>query len=292
MNETLHKSLADSNEVYASVRPQVTELVSNLVAEATQQELPPPVVPVTRSTSEAGIENTVDNVQVLGETLTIFGAQYDPSNPLLAALAILNLHTQAALAVADVDQKDSDNSIDIYNRHLAFDDLPEFASRFINALEACGASKDTIKKARLYVNKIQGNSSKGKKKKERANKRGADNKFISDSQRSFPQLAGHFKKLIILAQGEPLYDPRTEDLKVVSMQARLAQMQLANKNFNKSNAVLKLARIERNTLFNAKHTGLVDTCLLAKNEVKAIFGAKSPQYYMVSGLEFTRIKER
>lgn len=41
---------------------------------------------------------------------------------------------------------------------------------------------------------------------------------------------------------------------------------------------LKMARLERNALFNTKRTGLVDVCLLAKNEVKSIYGASSPQY--------------
>lgn len=291
MNTTtnLEKSLSATNEVFASVRPQQIEM-SNPEAETPQQELPPPPVPVSRSTSEVGIENTVDNVQILGETLTIFGAPYAPSNPLLGALAIVALHLQAVAAVANVDLKDNENSIDIYNRHLVFDGLDAFATRLINQLEACGASKDTINKARFYVNKIQGNSSKGKKKKERDNKnKGADNKFVSNSQRSYPQLAGHFKNLVILAEGEPLYNPSTDDLKTVNLRIRLNQLLESNKNFNISDVALKMARLERNALFNTKRTGLVDVCLLAKNEVKSIYGAASPQYHMISGLIFKRI---
>ncbi|MGJ8592834.1 MAG: hypothetical protein ACSHXF_09815 [Aquaticitalea sp.] len=246
-------------------------------------------MPATRSTSEVGIDNTIDNVQILGETLTIFGEEYDPSNPLLTAQAILAMHSQAVLAESKVDLKNNENSIDIYSRHVAFEGNEAFVTRFINQLEACGASEDIVNKARTFVNKTQGNSSKGKKKKERANKKGADNKFISDSQRSYPQLAGHFQNLVIIAEGEPLYNPSKEDLKTASMRLRLEKMVEANKNFNISDAALKMARTERKILFNTKRTGLVDTCLLAKSEVKSTYGATSPQYFMVSGLTFKRI---
>jgi hypothetical protein len=66
----------------------------------------------------------------------------------------------------------------------------------------------------------------------------------------------------------------------------------ANKEVTKSQAALNVARMDRNTFFNTSVTGLVDVCLNTKNNVKAIFGATSPQYTMVSGLRFLRIKTR
>ncbi|MCK7591408.1 hypothetical protein M0G43_12550 [Subsaxibacter sp. CAU 1640] len=239
------------------------------------------------------IANTTNNVQVLGERLALFVPTYAPSNARLTPEAIEALHAQAVAANTNVEEKENENSIDIYNRHLAFDDLPVFATRFINALEACGASEDTVNHARTFVNKIQGKASKGKKKKERDNEnKGADNKFVSDSQRSYPKLIEHYQILVIIGENEPLYNPSSDDLKTAGMRIRLDSMVATNSAFNKSDAAAKMARLERNALFNTKTTGLVDTCFLAKNEVKATFGGTSPQYYMISSLEFHRIKER
>jgi len=265
---------------------------SNPATETSQTQDPPPA-PVTRSTSEVSIANTTNNVQALGERLALFVPTYAPSNVRLKPEAIEALHAQAVAANTNVEEKENENSIDIYNRHLAFDDLPVFVTRFINALEACGASEDTVNHARTFVNKIQGNASKGKKKKEKDNEnKGADNKFVSDSQRSYPKLIEHYQKLVIIGENEPLYNPSSDDLKTAGMRIRLDSMVATNSAFNKSEAAAKMARLERNALFNTKTTGLVDTCLLAKSEVKATFGATSPQYYMISSLEFHRIKER
>jgi len=291
MQDTETPYLNGATQDPSSEVTQFTES-SNPATETSQMQDPPPA-PVKRSTSEVSMSNTVDNVQSLAERLALFEPAYSPPNLRLKPAAIEALHAQAVAAITNVEEKENENSIDIYNRHLAFDDLPEFATRFINALEAGGASEDTVNHARTYVNKIQGKASKGKTKKERDNeKKGADNKFVSDSQRSYPKLIEHYQVLVIIGENEPTYNPSAADLKSPAMRIRLESMINANAAFNKSDAAAKMARLERNALFNDKSTGLVNTCLLAKNEVKATFGATSPQYYMISSLEFHRIKER
>ncbi len=54
------------------------------------------------------------------------------------------------------------------------------------------------------------------------------------------------------------------------------------------NSVVPLsnARIARNDVMYADDTGLVEVAAMVKKYVKAVFGADSPQFAQISGLEF------
>ncbi|MDD4215543.1 MAG: hypothetical protein PHR81_12105 [Bacteroidales bacterium] len=51
------------------------------------------------------------------------------------------------------------------------------------------------------------------------------------------------------------------------------------------------AIIARDTLLYQPLTGLVETAQEVKKYVKSVYGAKSPQYKEISGLEFRKIKK-
>lgn len=51
---------------------------------------------------------------------------------------------------------------------------------------------------------------------------------------------------------------------------------------------LSNSRITRDDAMYATDTGLVDLAALVKKYVKSLYGADSPQYKQISGLEFTR----
>jgi hypothetical protein len=64
-------------------------------------------------------------------------------------------------------------------------------------------------------------------------------------------------------------------------------------DFRKNNEVVKTAqmllsnaRISRNKLFYDRETGLVKVASDVKKYVKSVFGATSPEYTQVSGVEF------
>jgi len=53
---------------------------------------------------------------------------------------------------------------------------------------------------------------------------------------------------------------------------------------------LSNARITRNDILYKPNTGLVDIAIDTKTYIKSVFGASSPQYKQVSGLEFKTVK--
>lgn len=55
-------------------------------------------------------------------------------------------------------------------------------------------------------------------------------------------------------------------------------------------APLSNARITRNAELYADDTGLVDRAGLVKKYVKSLYGADSPQFKQISGLEFRTVK--
>lgn len=274
-----------SAQTYGSVMPQIPEM-------ATLPDSTPAAAPILEERkkrsiySDTGIANTVANVQTLAETIDLFEPEYDSNNPLHTVPHLVIMYTQAKMHLSKVAGKVSENKVEIDNRHLLFVDLPKFATRLINAIVACGASKDTTKNARYFVNKINGN------RVVKIDPDEEDKKHISVSQQSYVQQVEHFEGLYLIAQNEPLYDPTSADLKLTALGTKLEDLTLANKEVTKSQAVLKVARMDRNAYFNNPVTGLVDVCLDTKNNVKAIFGATSAQYLMISGLRFLRIKTK
>ena len=115
-------------------------------------------------------------------------------------------------------------------------------------------------------------------------------KTASTSRQSYTQQADNFGILLQLLSTIPTYNPNEDDLKVETLQTKLTE--LKNKNTNLINAYTSYsnAMIDRNqTLYNPL-TGLTQTAKEVKQYIKSIFGATSPQYKQVSGLEFKVVK--
>ena len=284
MNGIMSSLNGQATPTYATVKPQIVVPMPEFAQTPTKAlRMEDPVK--KKSVYETGMANTINNIEMLAETLTVFIPGYAPSNPLLTVVAIEAKRQEALTLMIAVYDEVQNNSKSIINRHLYFDDLPNYSTRIVNALIASGASNETVKRARGYDNKIKGNRALKIKDDDEA-------MHISVSQRSYAQLVEHFRNLVMLVEAEPLYDPHTDDLKVVELNLHLGKMEASNTRCNVSNIALSMARMERNQCFNEKRIGLIDVGLTAKNEVKAVYGASSPQFYMVSGLAFRRINTR
>ena len=73
---------------------------------------------------------------------------------------------------------------------------------------------------------------------------------------------------------------------MATLQTKLTELQAKNTNLINAYTGYSNAMIDRNqTLYNPL-TGLVQTSKEVKQYVKSVFGANSPQYKQVSGLEF------
>ena len=111
----------------------------------------------------------------------------------------------------------------------------------------------------------------------------------------------NFDELIskILGYG-PDYNPtktslKTESLQSTSFIARKAidavnDLRTKNSAVLNANTPLNNARLSRNNILYNEVTGLVYTAMSAKAYIKSVFGATSPQYKQVSGLQLKMLK--
>ena len=88
------------------------------------------------------------------------------------------------------------------------------------------------------------------------------------------------------------YKPNEKELQVATLQTKLDSLKTANTDLINGFTNWSNARINRNTTLYNPLTGLVQTALEVKKYVKSVFGASSPQFKQVSGLEFSNVKDR
>lgn len=155
-------------------------------------------------------------------------------------------------------------------------------TRVINALIAQKAPDTVIKDAKTIARKLNG-------------KRATDTKgdtiednTISVSQQSYDKLVDNFEELIVLAQTETLYNPNEEGLKTIALQTILDELTTANTSVKNTYVPYSNAMIARNKELYEDKTGLVDLAQEVKSYVKSAFGASSPEYRQISGIEFKK----
>lgn len=234
------------------------------------------------SRSETGHIKNVANFETAIAFCIGYGVPYNPSN---AALTIVNL--QAKWTTSKLKLKDVKDTKEIFDsvtgaRQIIFKPLRPLATRIINALIAAKAPSTVIKDARTIVRKISG-------------KRATDilievipiNK-ISVSQQSFDRLTDSFEELVILASTEVKYVPNELDLQITALELFVSQLNTINTTVKTNYVNYSNTMIARNNELYKTDEGLIDTAKEVKSYVKSLFGASSPQYRQISGIEFKK----
>ena len=114
---------------------------------------------------------------------------------------------------------------------------------------------------------------------------------ISTSQQSYDQLIQHLAGLNAVLAAEPSYTPNESDLKVSTIDAKIADLTAKNTAVANAYATISNTRIERNEILYSPQEGLVETAGEVKKYVKSVFGATSPQYKQISKLAFVKQKK-
>ena len=248
------------------------------------------------STSETGHAKNVANFENLISFCKSYEGAYNPSKASLAIKSLQGIRTQAndSLQQTKVAKTGFDNATN--ERQLAFKDLKPLATKIMNALEASGASTLAIADAKAVNRKIQGAKANGANKKPASPASAAasapTDKAISTSQQSYDSLIDHFAKLIETVSQDANYKPNEKELQTATLQTKLDSLKTSNTDLVNTYTNWSNARINRNTTLYNPLTGLVQTALEVKKYVKSVFGATSPQFKQVSGLEFTNVKDR
>lgn len=241
------------------------------------------------STQETGHAKNVANLQDLIAFTTAYGPTYNPSKNSLKFPELNLLVTTAQAALAEVITKNTEYNNKVNARATAFDGIRALSTRLINALQITDASEKTINDAKGFNRKMQGKRASTIETPTDPNTPAPPT--ISTSQQSFDQLIQHFAGLISTLQSEPSYTPNEIDLQIPTLIAKQNDLTQKNNQVAIAYANVSNARIARDKTLYAPNTGLVDIATGVKKYIKSIFGATSPEFAQVSGIEFKSVKK-
>jgi hypothetical protein len=238
------------------------------------------------SVSETGHAKNVANLQDLISFVTGYGATYNPTKnalklPQLSALAIAS---QSSLA--DVVTKYTAYNNKVNERVVAFSNLKALSTRLINALQTTDATPQKIADAKAFNKKLQGVRAKPVTTPPDPNTPALTT--ISTSQQSYDQQIQHLAGIISVLQTETGYAPNENDLKIVTLTAKQTDLTAKNNAVATAYTNVSNSRIVRDNTLYATTTGLFDIATEVKKYVKSVYGATSPQFAQVKGIEFTK----
>ena len=241
------------------------------------------------STSEKGNAKNVANFQQLISFVTGYGAAYAPSKKELELPQLNTLLTASQAKLADVVSKKTSFNNAVNDRVAAFKDLKPLATRLVNALQTTDASKEKIADAKGYNKKLQGDKGKAPEAPEAPGDPNAPiPDSISSSQQSYDQQVQHFAGIISVLESESSYTPNETDLQVATLQAK--QEDLSNKNKIIADAYTDVSnsRVSRDKTLYTSKINLFTVASEVKKYIKSVFGATSPEFAQVKGIEFTQ----
>lgn len=241
------------------------------------------------STSETGHAKNVANLQDLITFCNGYGATYNPTKKALQLPQLNDLLTTSQNNIADIITQNTAYNGKVNERVIAFSGLKSLSTRLVNALETTEATPQTIKDAQGFNRKMQGKRASTIETPIDPNTPAPAT--ISTSQQSYDQQIQHLAGLISVLQSEKSYAPNETDLQVATLTAKQADLTTKNKEVAEAYTNISNARITRNKTLYADNTGLVDIATEVKKYIKSIFGATSPQFAQVRGIEFKKAKK-
>ena len=243
---------------------------------------------IMASTSEVGHAKNVANFQDLIEFVTAYGTTYNPSKNALKLPQLIALKASADTTLADVITKNTNYNNKVNERITAFSGLKSLSTRLVNALQTTDATTETIGNAKTFNRKMQGKKASSSQTPTDPNTPAPTT--ISTSQQSYDQLIQHLAGLTSVLEAETSYTPNETDLQVVTLQTKIADLTAKNTAVATAYASISNSRIARNETLYSSSTGLVETANEVKKYVKSVFGASSPQFAQVKGIQFKIIK--
>ena len=241
------------------------------------------------STSETGHAKNVANFQNLIAFVTAYGATYNPSKNALKLPQLIALKADADTKLADVVAKNTAYNNKVNERLNAFSGLKSLSTRLVNALQTTDATDQIIKDAKGYNKKMQGQRATATATTPTDPNTPAPN-TISTSQQSYTQQIQHLAGLISVLESEPSYTPNETDLQIATLVAKQNELTTKNEEVATSYANISNSRIARNTTLYSTEGSIFDVASEVKKYIKSIYGASSPEFAQVKGIEFKKPK--
>ncbi len=238
--------------------------------------------------SEKGHAKNVANFSLLLNFVTGYGAAYNPGNAAIQLAALNALFASAQSLLNNVNAKRADYTSAVNAREILYADLSPLVTRILNTVKASGASKQFVDDVKTIARKIQGKRKSAKPADDPNTPEDESKAAHSASQMSYTNRAENLNALVSLLDSEPLYTPNESVLQTASLTTYYNDLKAANDTVNAKFVDISNARIARNDALYGEGDGLVEIALMVKAYVKAAFGANSPQYDQVKGLEFKK----
>lgn len=240
--------------------------------------------------AETGHAKNIANFGTLISFVQAYGAAYDPSN---ASIEVTALEDKLAAAEAKIDGVSAAVApwkTKVNDRETEFEGLRKLVTRVVNSFAASGAEKNSIDDVKAIKRKIDGARAKALPQDDPETPEN-EAQGNSVSQKSYTQTVEHFDALIdFLTTNNTLYNPNENDLKLTTLTSRSTALKAANTAVMSAATPLSNARLDRDVELYNETSGLVDTAALVKKYVKSLYGADSPQFKQISGLEFRKVK--
>ena len=241
------------------------------------------------STQETGHAKNVANFQNLIAFVQGYGATYNPSKTALQLPQLQALLSEAQAKLSDVVTKNTAYNTTVNERQAAFSGLKSLSTRLINALQTTDAPKERIEDAKGFNRKLQGQRVSPTTTTPTDPTVPAPN-TISTSQQSYTQQIQHLAGLTSVLESEPTYAPNEADLQIATLKNKQTELATKNNEVAISYADISNARIARNAILYTNDNSIFTTASEVKKYIKSVFGATSPEFAQVKGIEFKKPK--
>ena len=115
--------------------------------------------------------------------------------------------------------------------------------------------------------------------------------FITCAVASYDQQIQHLAGLTSVLISEPSYAPNETALATATLTALQANLTAKNNEVATAYTNISNSRIARNNTLYADSTGLVEIATEVKKYIKSLYGASSPEFAQVKGIEFKKAKK-
>ncbi|MDR2928523.1 MAG: hypothetical protein LBV41_10065 [Cytophagaceae bacterium] len=231
---------------------------------------------------DGGHGKNIANFEVLISYCASCGGSYNPNRPELAINAMKTLLGTSQSSVSKVISAKNGNNMAINARQILFAPVRQLSMRIVYALEASGASQQTVDDAQGINRKMQNRRSTPKPEA------GTGKRSISTAQLSYSNVIDHLMQLVAIVTSEPLYNPNEDDLKVEALNEYIHKMKATTTFVVESHTAYTTARHERDRILYGEKTGLVDIAMDVKKYIRSVFGNLSTEYKDIIKIKFTR----
>jgi len=239
--------------------------------------------------AETGHAKNVENWQKMIAACTGFGGDYKPSNVSIQLGSMTTLHTEVEGLMDGVQTSIVPWKNKVADRENIYTGVRPRTTQILAAFKACGAAANKVDNMKTYQRQVHGARAKAKPVDD-PNTPEDESKGNSVSHQSYVQVAESFSQMVELMAAEPLYTPNETHLQVATNTTLLASMEAANDDVINAVPAWKNSMASRNARLYDDADSIFERQKLVKEYVKSLYGASSPQYAQVKGLEFKKVK--